>query len=46
LFDTIEHPLTVRGQSREFGVVRLAHTWRTAAPLADAAPRSAVGTSA
>ncbi|HZX91979.1 MAG TPA: ABC transporter ATP-binding protein [Rudaea sp.] len=46
LFDTIEHPLTVRGQSREFGVVRLAHTWRTAAPSADAAPRSAMGTSA
>ncbi|HET7797023.1 MAG TPA: ABC transporter ATP-binding protein [Nevskia sp.] len=46
LFDTIEHPLTVRGQSREFGVVRLAHTWRTAAPVVDAAPRSAMGTSA
>jgi lipopolysaccharide transport system ATP-binding protein len=46
LFDTIEHPLTVRGQSREFGVVRLAHTWRTAAPVADTAPRSATGTSA
>ena len=46
LFDTIEHPLTVRGQSREFGVVRLAHTWKTVAPVADATPRSATGTPA
>jgi lipopolysaccharide transport system ATP-binding protein len=31
LFDTIERPLTVRGQSREFGLVRISHTWRTVA---------------
>lgn len=28
LFDTIERGLTVRGASREFGMVRLAHKWR------------------
>lgn len=28
LFDTIERGLTVRGESREFGMVRLAHAWR------------------
>ena len=27
LFDTIERGLTVRGESREFGMVRLAHAW-------------------
>ncbi|MBS0558325.1 MAG: ABC transporter ATP-binding protein [Proteobacteria bacterium] len=27
LFDTIERGLTVRGASREFGMVRLAHAW-------------------
>jgi lipopolysaccharide transport system ATP-binding protein len=27
LFDTIERAVTVRGQSREFGMVRLAHAW-------------------
>jgi lipopolysaccharide transport system ATP-binding protein len=27
LFDTIERPLTIRGSSREFGLVRLTHTW-------------------
>jgi lipopolysaccharide transport system ATP-binding protein len=32
LFDTIERGLTVRGQSREFGIVRLAHAWRADAP--------------
>jgi lipopolysaccharide transport system ATP-binding protein len=32
LFDTIERGLTVRGQSREFGMVRLAHAWRADAP--------------
>jgi len=40
LFDTIERPLTVRGQSREFGVVRLAHTWRTVAGAADPLKRA------
>jgi lipopolysaccharide transport system ATP-binding protein len=33
LFDTIERQLTVRGNSREFGLVRLSHTWHhVAAP--------------
>ena len=33
LFDTIERPLTVRGESRELGLVRLQHVWHhTAAP--------------
>ena len=27
LFDTVERPLSVRGASREFGLVRLAHRW-------------------
>lgn len=27
LFDTIERGLTIRGESREFGLVRLAHRW-------------------
>jgi lipopolysaccharide transport system ATP-binding protein len=31
LFDTIERPLTVRGSSRELGLVRLNHTWHNAA---------------
>jgi lipopolysaccharide transport system ATP-binding protein len=35
LFDTIERQLTIRGNSREFGLVRLAHTWHdTATPPA------------
>ena len=29
LFDTVERGLVVRGASREFGLVRLAHRWRT-----------------
>ncbi|HEX6833626.1 MAG TPA: ABC transporter ATP-binding protein [Rudaea sp.] len=32
LFDTVERALTVRGASREFGLVRLDHVWRGAAP--------------
>jgi len=32
LFDTLARGLTVRGQSREFGLVRIEHTWRTIAP--------------
>ncbi|MGA9422925.1 MAG: ABC transporter ATP-binding protein [Rhodanobacteraceae bacterium] len=28
LFDTLERDLTIRGVSREFGLVRLAHRWR------------------
>ena len=31
LFDTLERSLTVRGQSRELGMVRLAHEWRECA---------------
>ncbi|MHB8447245.1 MAG: ABC transporter ATP-binding protein, partial [Rudaea sp.] len=31
LFDTLERGLTVRGESREFGMVRLAHAWRECA---------------
>jgi len=27
LFDTVERSLVVRGASREFGLVRLAHRW-------------------
>ncbi len=29
LFDTLERPLTIRGKSREFGMVRLQHRWNT-----------------
>jgi lipopolysaccharide transport system ATP-binding protein len=37
VFDTMERALTVRGATREFGLVRLAHRW--VAPVAgDAAP--------
>ena len=42
LFCTLERGLIVRGESREFGMVRLAHTWRTCtgaeAAQTDAAP--------
>ena len=31
LFDTIERQLTIRGNSREFGLVRLSHTWKRVA---------------
>lgn len=31
LFDTMERPLTIRGKSREFGMVRLEHRWITEA---------------
>ncbi len=34
LFDTEERGLTVRGESREFGLVRLAHRWHGASPIA------------
>jgi lipopolysaccharide transport system ATP-binding protein len=40
LFDTVERGLVVRGASREFGLVRLAHRWigvRDAEPAARAA---------
>ena len=39
LFDTVERGLVVRGASREFGLVRLAHRWigdAAAMPAADA----------
>jgi ABC-type polysaccharide/polyol phosphate transport system ATPase subunit len=39
LFDTIERPLTIRGDSREFGLVRLAHTWRTGATVEEPSER-------
>jgi lipopolysaccharide transport system ATP-binding protein len=35
LFDTIERQLTIRGNSREFGLVRLSHTWRRVATPAN-----------
>ncbi|MDE1886360.1 MAG: Wzt carbohydrate-binding domain-containing protein, partial [Xanthomonadaceae bacterium] len=35
LFDTLERGLTVRGESREFGLVRLTHAWHE---CADAVP--------
>ena len=31
LFDTLERGLTIRGESREFGLVRLPHNWKQAA---------------
>ncbi len=31
LFDTLERGLTIRGESREFGLVRLAHRWNHSA---------------
>jgi len=37
LFDTLERAVTVRGESREFGLVRLQHEWRGSA-AAQAAP--------
>jgi lipopolysaccharide transport system ATP-binding protein len=43
LFDTIERPLTIRGQSREMGLVGLAHTWHSAATGAVPAARRATG---
>jgi lipopolysaccharide transport system ATP-binding protein len=43
LFDTIERPLTIRGQSREFGLVRIEHRWTAVASAVPAAiERSAV----
>ncbi|HZP67127.1 MAG TPA: Wzt carbohydrate-binding domain-containing protein, partial [Rudaea sp.] len=41
LFDTIVREITVRGESREFGLVRLAHAWSGGAREALAAPVSA-----
>ena len=42
LFDTLERGLTVRGESREFGLVRLQHAWHGCAPpLAAGTRRSA-----
>jgi lipopolysaccharide transport system ATP-binding protein len=32
VFDTLERGLTVRGASREFGLVRLPHRWNAIAP--------------
>ena len=33
LFDTLERGLTISGQSREFGMVRLAHSWTVPAEI-------------
>ena len=33
LFSTLERSLTIRGESREFGMVRLAHEWRECAAV-------------
>ncbi|UXI67776.1 ABC transporter ATP-binding protein [Tahibacter amnicola] len=33
LFDTVERAVTIKGRSREAGLVRLAHVWEHAAPL-------------
>ncbi len=37
LFDTLERGIVVRGQSREFGLVRLEHVWRQAPAAIDGA---------
>jgi len=44
LFDTLERALTVRGESREFGLVELEHRWLAdaeTAPVRNETPRSA-----
>jgi len=41
LFDTVERPLVVRGESRELGLVRLEHAWCNARPLRAANPEAA-----
>ena len=38
LFDTLERGLSVKGRSRELGLVRLPHVWEHAAPLQTASP--------
>jgi len=38
LFDTVERGLSVKGRSRELGLVRLPHVWEHAAPLQAAPP--------
>jgi lipopolysaccharide transport system ATP-binding protein len=43
LFDTIERQLTIRGNSREFGLVRLSHTWKRVATPAGARLRGVSG---
>ena len=40
LFDQVEREVTVRGESREFGVVALAHRWRGPAGGPPAAPEA------
>lgn len=40
LFDTLERGLTIRGESREFGLVRLAHDWPGAEAAAAARPEA------
>ncbi|MGH8122404.1 MAG: Wzt carbohydrate-binding domain-containing protein, partial [Rudaea sp.] len=45
LFDTLERGIVVRGHSREFGLIRLDHTWRRApeAPAQEPRPLRAAG---
>ena len=40
LFDQVEREVTVRGESREFGVVALAHRWQGPAGGPPAAPEA------
>lgn len=39
LFDTLERTLSIRGNSREFGLVRLSHAWRNVEPVAKSSLR-------
>ena len=41
LFDTLTRRLTVRGDTREFGFVRLAHVWESVSQAASSGPKSA-----
>ena len=39
LFDSVEKPLIVDGETRELGLVRIAHDWRAAAPASSTASK-------
>jgi lipopolysaccharide transport system ATP-binding protein len=41
LFDTLTRRLTVRGESREFGFVRLPHVWESVSQIVSSDPKSA-----
>jgi lipopolysaccharide transport system ATP-binding protein len=43
LFDTLTRSLTVRGESREFGLVKLPHVWESVAKPLSSATKSASG---